>query len=211
MDWSRACRSGTGLTTTSRSPEGRAKAREYGRLGKLAQARNNPRSSAAERLEAALSEPDAWGCRHFVGGSRDRHGYGRINDDHGRTVFAHRLAYTLRYGEDSLREGESVHHLCAAFTTRSQSCCNPEHLIACSHREHMQMHALLRRESAEWAQRERQGECRNGHSRAEHGFIHSNGQLAGKLDCKACQRESDLRKLAKRRAARVEAQEAVAA
>lgn len=185
----------------SQTPEARAKLHEFGRLGYLASVKSRPTLSAAERLESKLAPPDAHGCRHFVGGARDKHGYGRIGDGNGGVMFAHRLAYQLAYGDDSVREGEIIHHLCAVFTKRSMSCCNPDHLIALSQTEHMQWHALLRADSADWGQRVRQGECRNGHSRAEHGFIHSKG----KLDCQECQREAGRRANAKRRAARAEA------
>lgn len=62
-------------------------------------------------------------------GSKDRHGYGRINID--RTPqLAHRISYLMAHGP--IPDGLELDHLC-----RQHSCVRPAHLEPVTHRENM--------------------------------------------------------------------------
>lgn len=58
-------------------------------------------------------------------------GYGRFALTHQRTVYAHRLAYFLTYGE--IPTDKIVCHRCD-----NPTCCNPAHLFVGTHKENVQ-------------------------------------------------------------------------
>lgn len=68
----------------------------------------------------ARTRRTATGCWEWAG--RRRSGYGRVYHN-GRTVQAHRLAYTLANGP--IPSGLTIDHLC-----RNRACVNPAHLEA---------------------------------------------------------------------------------
>ncbi len=82
-------------------------------------------------------EPDA--CWDWAG-SKDKHGYGRIQrgGTHGGIVKAHRASYELFIGP--IPDGMDVLHECD-----TPSCANPRHLKAGSHSDNMRDMALRNR------------------------------------------------------------------
>lgn len=70
------------------------------------------------------------GCWEWNGNTSDRRGYGSLRF-HGRTVKAHRLAYSTWVGE--IPEGMVVMHLCD-----NPPCINPDHLKVGTNDENMQ-------------------------------------------------------------------------
>lgn len=68
------------------------------------------------------------GCWEFQGTKLET-GYGRVVIE-GRKVFAHRLAYSLKYGP--IPEGMQVLHSCD-----NPPCCNPNHLFLGTQKDNM--------------------------------------------------------------------------
>jgi hypothetical protein len=68
-------------------------------------------------------------CWPWVG-RLDRRGYGRFEERHGQTVFAHRYAYTVSTGE--IPAGLFIMHACDV-----PACVNPSHLRPGTHADNM--------------------------------------------------------------------------
>lgn len=77
-----------------------------------------------ERLQSRLQTNEETGCWEFQG-NKYEFGYGQITLD-GKSVRAHRLAYSLFVGE--IPEGMIVCHTCD-----NPPCCNPDHLFLGTH------------------------------------------------------------------------------
>ena len=71
-----------------------------------------------EKFWKRVAKGSPEGCWDWLGGTAS--GYGKISWQ-GKVVSAHRLAYTLTYGE--IQQGMCVMHTCD-----NPRCCNPQHL-----------------------------------------------------------------------------------
>jgi hypothetical protein len=106
-------------------------------------------------------------------GSINTGGYGRVHFA-GENTYAHRVAYTLRYG--AIPTGLQIDHLC-----RARSCVNPAHLEAVTQAEN------LRRGISPFAINWRAGKCKHGHE-----FTPDNTYIRrdnGRRQCIACSRQ----------------------
>lgn len=86
----------------------------YGKLPKGETLVENPKTKYDRRIDKT---GDCWVWL----GSRDKRGYGRINNGKGKWKLAHRIIYELYVGK--IPEGLVLDHLCM-----NQPCVNPEHL-----------------------------------------------------------------------------------
>lgn len=94
------------------------------------------------------------GCWTWTAG-RDRKGYGRVSNGHGRSpLLAHRVAWTLTHG--AIPEGMQLDHLC-----RNPACVNPAHLEVVDNREN------TLRGQGPTAVNARKDTCKRGHSLAD--------------------------------------------
>lgn len=104
-----------------------------------------------------------YGCWVWQG-AKDRNGYGQLRFNYGHFK-AHRFAYTLLVGP--IPADIDVHHIC-----ENKACCNPDHLMLVSKRDHGRMQN---------GQREKT-HCVNGHE-----FTPLNTyRFKGKRLCKRC-------------------------
>lgn len=127
---------------------------------------------------AALSEQTGE-CRLWQG-SLDANGYGFFHLD-GRTVSAHRAAYTLHVGP--IGAGMDIHHRCG-----NRSCVAPPHLEQMPHAENLSLSPTASTINAAKTQ------CDSGHA-----FIVSNTRVwRGKRACLECERLSHERGAARR-------------
>jgi len=94
--------------------------RTNGELGQAEPLVKRIKGNAADRLRARI-EVTPNGCWEYTG-CRGKNGYGRIGDDDGKTVNAHRLAWTLVNGP--IPDGLHALHHCD-----NPPCCNVEHLF----------------------------------------------------------------------------------
>jgi hypothetical protein len=76
------------------------------------------------------------GCWTWLGRVDPVGGYGRS----GKHDKAHRAHWEERRGP--IPPGRELHHLC-----ENKLCINPDHMVALTHEEHMQVHARLRAEA----------------------------------------------------------------
>ena len=76
------------------------------------------------------TEKDASGCILWIGGKRDRRGYGSFSIG-GVNYRAHRVSYTWAHGE--IPKGKVILHLCDI-----PSCVNPLHLKMGTQKENVQ-------------------------------------------------------------------------
>jgi len=72
------------------------------------------------------------GCWVWLGKLSDR-GYGLVRISHGGEKKAHILMWEMWKG--AVRERHELHHKC-----ENRQCCNPEHLVMVTRREHMTLH-----------------------------------------------------------------------
>jgi hypothetical protein len=76
----------------------------------------------SERIVSKLGPPDPdTGCIEWTG-CRNNFNYGKISNEEGKTVYAHRLVYELKYGP--IPKGMVVLHRCD-----NPPCCNEDHLF----------------------------------------------------------------------------------
>src|SRR4051812_43428872 len=80
-------------------------------------------------------QSDRDGCWLWAGAKNDR-GYPQVGHE-GRTVYAHRLYYTLLVG--AIPPGLDLDHLC-----RKRSCVNPQHLEPVTHAENVRRGATTK-------------------------------------------------------------------
>lgn len=73
-----------------------------------------------DKIDVGDGDPDT--CWQFKGDWRSRFGYGRIRDESGNAVQAHKAMYELCTGEP-VPEGMYLLHECD-----TPSCCNPRHM-----------------------------------------------------------------------------------
>lgn len=140
-----------------------------------------PNTLAVDRFWSSVdreSTPD--GCWPWVL-AKSYDGYGRWKIAH-MNVQPHRLAYVLEVGE--IPEGMVIDHLCF-----NPACCRPSHLRVLSNQEN----AALQRESLKT-------HCRNGHLYDEANTYQRPTYGDGVRCCRTCQRESQRRQRATRRA-----------
>lgn len=80
-----------------------------------------PSKTPAERFEEKyILEPNS-GCWLWSGGLNEK-GYGRLKFANGRSVYAHRFSFELKYGP-------IPESLCACHKCDTPSCVNPEHIF----------------------------------------------------------------------------------
>lgn len=120
-----------------------------------------------DKREGPLSSP-CWIWTRSIGS----HGYGQIGVD-GRMMLTHRVAWIELVGP--IGDGLVIDHLC-----RNQTCCNPDHLEAVTHREN-----CLRGQSLKM-QAHRNGTCLNGHPLTD-----DMRRPGGRLVCRPCRNERD--------------------
>lgn len=107
----------------------------------------------------------------------DKHGYGHFNFGDGRTLQAHRIAYTLLVGE--IPKGLVIDHLC-----RNTSCVNPDHLEPVTHKENqLRIPEVVRRPSWITSGKNITGYCKHGH---EYTVENTYTYKDGRTDCRTC-------------------------
>lgn len=98
----------------------------------LQKSQHNPRlreATAEERFRTKWQYAPETGCYLWVGGSRDKDGYGRFHWM-GKGRMAHRVAWELSHGP--IPVGMVVDHIC-----RVRSCVNPDHLRLVTSRQNV--------------------------------------------------------------------------
>lgn len=103
--------------------------------------------------------------------SLTRQGYGKFQIGKTAKKISHRYSYEIAHGE--IPKGMVLDHLC-----RVRKCVNPAHLEAVTSKEN------TRRGLAPSIVSHFQPNCKNGHSKADHGTTHKSGMFV----CKECQR-----------------------
>lgn len=89
------------------------------------------------RIERNVTVNEETGCWEWNRYCNKTNGYGLVwvgRDEHGKYIWnnAHRLSYELFWGP--VPEGMEVAHTC-----HTPKCCNPNHLVACTHKENIRM------------------------------------------------------------------------
>lgn len=136
-----------------------------------------PRLSPAERFWARVEKsPTCW----IWTGARTPLGHGRIRLEGYGESLAHRWAYIQLVGP--IPEGLVLDHLCA-----NPPCVNPAHMDPVTHWQN------TRRGTAPSAVNARKTHCIRGH---EFNLENTRVRNDGSRDCKVCQRERDIRRLA---------------
>ena len=110
-------------------------------------------------------------------------GYGKFNLN-GKMVGAHRIAFTLRYGQ--IQDGMHIDHLC-----RNPSCVNPEHLEAVTSAENTRR-GLTGQLAA--ARQNLKTHCPKGHEYSFENTYYAKGE---KRHCRTCTNERSRDKRAK--------------
>lgn len=105
-------------------------------------------------------------------GAKVGNGYGQINLDGHRRVYAHRLSWELAHG--AIQEGLDIDHLC-----RNRGCVNPAHMEVVTNRTN------VLRGTGPTAANARKTECKRGHPLSgENLFRYKDGRR----DCRTCMR-----------------------
>lgn len=132
-------------------------------------------------------------------GAKVPSGYGYIRrNKNGKeiTIFAHRLMYTIHYGEipdemviDHRCHSEDVEACLGGLLCTHRLCVNPKHLRAITAEENKRMAKPWRGgvfpESSRKFRRERRGTCRKGHLWVEENMIQ---RKSGRVDCLPCRK-----------------------
>lgn len=121
------------------------------------------------------------GCWRWQG-QIDACGYGKYTGQ-----AAHRIAYALFKGP--IPEGLQIDHLC-----RTRDCVNPDHMEPVTHAENMRRSAPAQKTH-----------CVNGHLLDEANTYVRLGSASGRRTCRACNRMSQARYLARKQAMEVAA------
>ena len=124
----------------------------------------------ADRLFGRVTAADALGCWDWQGSVLPT-GYGCIRDGR-KSLYTHRLAYELAYGE-KIPAGSHTDHLC-----RNRRCCNPAHLEIVTPRENTLRGAgpVTGNHQGLWTH------CKRGHPFSAENTIDNSGRRG----CRAC-------------------------
>jgi HNH endonuclease len=143
---------------------------------------NKPRRPFIERFLSYVDQngpvpekrPDLGPCWIWLGAKRDG-GYGQLRCN-GKSRRTHQLAY--EHYREPVPDGLELHHLC-----ETQLCCNPWHLEAIPHKEHMRRHPD--REPVTAARNRLKKECPQHHRYTpENTYTDKNGHRR----CRTCNR-----------------------
>lgn len=146
------------------------------------QGAEKPRRELGKRLNSrgpigaiqGYSGDSALGAEPWTG-SGNRHGYGAIRDEDGRSRVVHRVAYEVWVG--AIPDGLELDHLCGV-----RCCVNPAHLEPVTHYEN-----LMRGAIGDLARRTR---CKRGHEFTPENTVRNN---RGR-ECRICRRETRQRR-----------------